>query len=102
MYYEEEQGCAFSALLMNEVMLVSADVHIRQVQKQGLWLVALLWLWQRAQYAADVCLGTGKTDGGRLFRKEHNSKFQVNTECKREIETPQTPVFSRRLFLKIR
>lgn len=31
MYYEEEQGCAFSALLTNEVTLVSADVHMQRV-----------------------------------------------------------------------
>lgn len=93
--YEEEQRRAFSALLMNEVMLVSTDVHIRWVQKQGLWLVALLWLWQRAQYAAGVCLGKGQTDGGReaLEKRRHNRKFQVNAECKREVETPQTAVF---------
>lgn len=66
MYYEEEQGCAFSAWLMNEVTLVSADVHIWQVQKQGLWLVAFLCVWQRAQYAADACLGKGKTEEDKL------------------------------------
>lgn len=50
MYGEEEQGHDFSTLLLNEVMLVSADVLLQQVQKRGLWLVALLRLWQRAQY----------------------------------------------------
>lgn len=75
--YEEERGRAFSALLVNEVTLVSADVHVRRVQKQGLWLIALLWLWQRAQHAAGVCLGKGKTDGGReaLGKRAHNRKF---------------------------
>jgi len=75
--YEEEQGRAFSALLMKEVTLVSADVHMRRVPELGLWLVALLRLCQRAQHAADACLGKGKTDGGReaLEKRRHNRKF---------------------------
>lgn len=37
-YYKEEQGCASSTQLMNEARLTFADVHMGQVQKQGLWL----------------------------------------------------------------
>lgn len=44
MYYDKEQGCALSMQVMNEVTLISAEVHVRWVQEQVLWLVELLWL----------------------------------------------------------
>lgn len=51
---------------MNEATLVSAEVHVWWVQKQVLRLVELLRLWQRAQCAADVCLGKGKAEEAKL------------------------------------
>lgn len=102
MYCEEEQGYALTTWLINEVVLVSAHVHVWWVQKQGIWLV-FVWLWQRVQYRADVCLAKVKTDGGREAlekKRRHNRKFQVNAERKSKVESPQTQVFFSKVIVK--